>query len=431
MQVTVAKLSDVVVTVNVEIPVGQVDAEIEKAYAEIRKTAKMEGFRPGKVPMQLVKSAYRDTMREKVVRHLCETTFSQAVAEQKLIQCSIPTFKCDLLEQGTPFKYSAMFEVMPEICVKDYTELPVTKKKHQPDPELVEAELRRMQSGMAELIPVGDDDAVGNDHTVFFDYTFSVEGHPDMDASAKGAMLETGTGSERIWPGFEEQLIGMKRGESKEIRVPQPAAAEGREGVFQVTVTDIRRKELPELDDEFAKRCGEYETMEALREKMTAYFREQESDRIEFELHERLIKAMIERNPLEVPQAMVNAHLDHMLESYKHRLESNQEQLAEFDEEGFRERLRNSAEKKVKGDLLLMALVEKEHLVATDEDLARRYEEIAAGDGGKLEEVRKYYASNSQAMDALLTDIKMGKAIGFLQDHAVITEVEPAEAPAS
>jgi trigger factor len=430
---TVVEINEVITKVSIEIPTDQVDAEIEKAYAEIRKKASIDGFRDGKAPMQLVKSTCSDMMQEEVMQHFFNKTFYKALDDHKISPISIPTFTWDVLEQGTPFKYSAMFEVMPEIHVKDYTGLTVRTEKFLPNPEIIEEEIRRMQLNMAQCIPVDADTVVGNDHTVFFDYSFSVEGNPDMDASAKGAMLELGTGADRMLPGFEKQLIGMKCGESKEIRVPQHAAAEGREGVFRVTVTKIERKELPELNDELAKQCGEYETMEALREKMTEHFQKQELDRIEFDLHERLIKALIERNPLEVPQSMVNALLDHMLENYNYRLKSegSTREMTELDDQNFRFRFRDSAEVKVKGDLLLTALVEKENLVVTEEDLVQRYKLIAADNSGNPEQIREFYESNSEALNLLLEDIKVGKAIRFLQDRAVITEVEPAELHAS
>ena len=429
MQVSFVDVTDVVTTVSVEIPADQVDTEIEKTYAEIRKQAAIEGFRPGKVPMKLIKSTYSEAMCKEVMQHFYDKTFYRALDEHKISPISIPTVKWDVLKQGTPLKYSAMFEVMPEIRIKDYTGLMVTKEKFLPEPEIIEDEIRRMQLNMAELVPVDDDIVVSNDHTVFFDYSFTVEGYPDMDASAIGAMLEVGVGSGRMLPGFEEQLIGMKCGDSKEIRVPQHAEAEGSEGVFQITVNEIMRKELPELDDELARRCGEYGSMEMLREKMTEYFQKQQLDRIEFELQELLVKTLIENNPLEVPQCMVNAQLDHMLESYKNRQkgEGSTREMAEPEDQNFLVRFRDAAEGKVKGDLLLMALVEKENLVDPDEDLARHYEQIAAGNSADLQQIREYFALNSEAMNSLLADIKMGKAIRFLQDNAVITEVEPAE----
>ena len=234
-------------------------------------------------------------------------------------------------------------------------------------------------------------------------------------------------------PGFEEQLIGMKCGDSREIRITLPEnyrnkEAAGKEGVFQVTVKEIKRKELPELNDEFAQQFGDYETMDQLRAKMSEYMEKQETERIENELKERVIQALIGKNPLDVPQSMVKRQLEHMLENLKNRLKSQHMsiEMMGLDEDGFRERFRESAEDKVKGGLLLMALVEKENISVSDDDLNARYEQIAGGNPDMLGRIREYYASNKNARNALVSEIKEDKAIRFLLDKAVVTEVDAA-----
>jgi trigger factor len=234
-------------------------------------------------------------------------------------------------------------------------------------------------------------------------------------------------------PGFEEQLIGMKCGDQKEIRITLPEDyrnkdAAGKEGLFRVTVKEIKLKELPELDDEFARQFGEYETLDQLRAKMAEYLEKQETERIENELKERVIQALIRKNPLDVPQSMVKRQLDHMLENLKNRLKSQRMsiEMMGMDDNGFRERFRDSAEDKVKGGLLLMALVEKENITANDDDLAERYELLAAGNPDMLGRIKEYYASNKAARNSLISEIKEDKAIRFLLDNAVVTEVDAA-----
>ena len=219
----------------------------------------------------------------------------------------------------------------------------------------------------------------------------------------------------------------------KEIRITLPEDyrnkdAAGKEGVFQVTVKEIKRKELPELDDEFAQQFGDYETMDQLRAKMAEYLEKQETERIENELKERVIQALIQKNPLDVPQSMVKRQLDHMLENLKNRLKSQRMsiEMMGLDDDGFRLRFRDSAEDKVKGGLLLMALVEKENITASDDDLAERYEQIAAGNPDMLGRIKEYYSSNKNARNSLISEIKEDKAIRFLLDKAVVTEVDAA-----
>jgi len=431
MQVTVETVNPVTKKVSIEIPAERVDAEIEKAYSGIQKKAKLQGFRPGKAPMQLIKRTYSDAMRDEVMRRFYEQTLFKALDEHKIEPIESPTIESDILEQGAPFKYSALVEIMPEILLKEYTGFAVSKEKFVLNPDNIEGEIRRMQENMGQLTPLGEDAVIENGHTVSVDYSFTVEGLPAESNTAEDAELEVG--SNRMLPGFEAQLVGMRCGEQKEIRVTLPedyrnTDAAGKEGVFQVTVKEIKSKELPELDDEFAQQFGEYETMDQLRAKMGEYLEKQETERIENELKERVIQALILKNPLDVPQSMVKRQLDHMLENLKSRLKGQHMSMdmMGLDDEGFRLRFRDSAEDKVKGGLLLMALVEKENISVSDEDLAERYEQISGGNPDMLGRIKEYYTTNKAARNSLISEIKEDKAIRFLLDNAVVTEVDAA-----
>ncbi len=431
MQVTVEAINPVTKKVSFEIPAERVDAEIEKSYAGIQKRAKLQGFRPGKAPLQLIKRTYSDAMRDEVMRRFYEQTLFKALDEHKIEPIDSPTIESDILEQGAPFKYSALVEIMPEILLNEYTGFEVSKETFTLNPDNIEGEIRRMQDNMAQLIPLDEGAATEIGHTVVMDYSFSVDGFPEESDAAENAELEVGTN--KMVPGFEEQLVGMKCGEQKEVRITLPESyrnteAAGKEGIFQVTLKEIKRKELPELDDEFAQQFGEYETLDQLRAKMAEYMEKQETERIEGELKERVIQALIQKNPLDVPQSMVKRQLDHMLENMKNRLKSQHMsiEMMGLDEEGFRLRFRDSAEDKVKGGLLLMALVEKENISVNDDDLAERYELLAGGNPDMLGRVKEYYASNKDARNSLTSEIKEDKAIRFLLDKAVVTEVDAA-----
>ncbi len=431
MQVTVEEVSPVSKKVSIEIPSELVDAEIEKVYAGIQKKAKLQGFRPGKAPMQLIKRNYTDAMRDEVMRRFFETTLFKALNEHKIDPVETPTIESEILEQGAPFKYSALVEVMPEILLKDYTGLAITKEKFVLNPDNIEGELKRMQENMAQLVPVEEGVQVQNGHTVILDYSFSIDGFPEETSNAEDAEVEVG--ANKLMPGFEEQLVGMKCGETKDITITMPEGyrtpeAAGKEGVFHVTMKEIKRKELPELNDDFAQQFGDYETIEQLRSKMAEYLEKQELERIENDQKERIISAMIEKNPLDVPQSMIKRQLDYMLENLKNRLKGQHMsmEMMGMDDEGFRNRFRDSAEDKVKGGLLLMALVERENISVNDEDLEQRYEQIATGNPDMLNRVKEYYTTNRNAKNALISEIKEDKAIRFLLDSAVITEVEAA-----
>lgn len=436
MQVNVEDISSVQKKVTIEIPVERVNEEIEKAYAAIQKKAKLQGFRPGKAPMQLIKRTYADAMRDDVMRRLYQQTLYKALDDHKVEPIDSPVIESDILEPGVPFKYSALCEVMPQILLNEYTGLVANKEKFVPKPENVDAELKRMQENMAQLIPLDEGAAIENGHTVSVDYSITVEGSPEENSGAQSAEVEVG--SNRLIPGFEEQLIGLKTGDSKEFTLDLPSAgddaeAAAKKGIFSITVKEVKRKELPELDNDFAQQFGEYDTIEDLRAKMVEYHEKHEKDRIENEFKERIIQDLIKRNPLDVPESMVKRQLDHMFENLKNRLKSQQMSLEMMglDADGFRARFRDDAIDKVRGGLLLMALVEKENISVSDEDLTAHYEKIAAGNAEMLDRIKEYYTANPNAKNSIISEIKEDKAISILIENAVVTEVDAEQLKAA
>ena len=436
MQVHVEDISSVQKKITIEIPAERVNEEIDKAYAAIQKKAKIQGFRPGKAPMQLIKRTYSDAMRDDVMRRFYQQTLYKALDEHKVEPLDSPTIESDILEPGVPFKYSAIIEVMPQILLNEYTGLTANKELYVFNQENIDGELKRMQENMAQLIPLEEDAAVENGHTVSVDYSISVEGSPGENSGPQSAEVEVGSG--RLLPGFEEQLIGLKTGEVKEFILDLPARdaeveSDAKKGVFTVSVKEIKRKDLPELNDEFAQQFGEYDTIEELRAKMVEYYEKHETERIDNEFKERIIQALIKKNPLDVPESMIKRQLDFMFENLKNRLKSQQMSLdmMGLDAEGFRARFRDDAIDKVRGGLLLMALVEKENISVSDEDLAAHYEKIAAGNEEMLGRIKEYYSSNQNAKNSIISEIKEDKAISYLIDHAVVTEVSAEQLKAA
>ncbi|MSN25874.1 MAG: trigger factor [Geobacter sp.] len=436
MQVSVEELSSVQKKINIEIPADRVNEEIEKAYSVIQKKAKIQGFRPGKAPMNLIKRTYSDAMRDDVMRRLYEQTLYKALSDNKIEPVDSPTIESDILEHGSAFKYSALVEVMPQIQLKDYTGLEVTKEKYTADEGSINGELARMQENMAQLVPADENCLIDNGHSVSVDYSFSVEGFPEESSVAEDAIVEVG--ANRLIPGFEEQLVGMKIGETKEFNLVLPdgyrnSEAAGKQGHFKVTIKEVKLKELPELNDEFAQQFGDYDTIADLRAKMVEYHEKHETERIENELKDRAIKALIEKNPLEVPESMVKRQLDYMLENLKNRLKGQQMSLdmMGLDDSGFKIRFREEAADKVRGGLLLMALVEKENITVSDDELNERYEKIAAGNPDMLNRIKEYYSSNTNAKNSIISEIKEDKALSLLIDSAIITEVDGSELTAA
>ncbi len=432
MQVQVEEINAVKRKVSVEVPAERVNAEIEKSFAGIQKKATLSGFRKGKAPLQMIKKFYRDAMQDEVMRRLYEQTLFAALDEHRIEPVDAPLIQeMPVVAEGIPFKYAALVEVMPQILLNDYKGLLVQKERYQEAPDAVDAEIERMRENMAQLMPV-EDDVVAAGQLVTVDYSFTVPGHPDEETNGQDAQIELGSG--RLLPGLEEGLLGMAVGETREIAVTLPedhtnAQLAGKSAFFTVTVKELKRKELPELNDDFAQQFGEFETLVEMRTKLSEMRAQQELERISTDLKVRVIDALIARNPLEVPDSMVRRQVEFMLENMKERLKSQRLsfEMMGLTEDAFKSRYWDEAAQKVKGGLLIMALVEKENIVVTDEEMEARYARIAAGNEEMLTRIREFYAAQANARNSLIAELKEEKAIAFLLELASITEVDASE----
>lgn len=431
MQVNVEELSSVKRKVSIEVPAETVSAEIEKTFVGIQKKATVSGFRKGKAPLAMVKRLYQGAMQEEVMRRLYEQTLFPALKDHNIEPVDAPMIDdMALIEAGTPFKYSALIEIMPQILLKDYKGLTVKKERYNASGTAVEDESARMRENMAQLVPV-EQGSVESGMVLTVDYSFVTEGDEDNAVSGQDASVEIGSG--KLLPGLEEGLIGMQIGETKGISVTVPETADpasaGKSGIFTITVKEMKRKELPELNDDFAQQFGEFDTMDDMRSKLAEMREQHELDRIGADFKTRVIDALIEKNPMEVPDSMVRRQLDFMLDNMKQRLKGQNMtfEMMGLTEDSFRQRFWDEAAQKVKGGLLVMALVEEENITVEDADLDARYEKLANGNPDLIERIKEFYSSQSNVKNSMYAEIKEEKAIDFLVQHATVSEVDAAD----
>lgn len=429
MQSNVESVSSIKKKINVEIPADKVSAEVDKAFAEIRKQAAIKGFRKGKVPMGVIEKQYGDHMADEVARTLVNDGYIKALDEHKLNPVDFPVIQKDPLKRGEPFKFSATIEVYPEVELKDYLGVEVEKEMLEADDEAaVAARLEQLRGNLAQLVPAPEGRAAELGDFVTFDFQGSIDGVPFEGGEGQDAQLELGSG--RFIPGFEEQMVGLAAGSETSIKVTFPedyhsAELAGKTADFALTIKDIKVKELPELDDDFAKEFGEFETLDELKAKLAEVNRAQEEQRITAELHSRLMKKLVEGHDFEVPEVLVDRQLDTLVESAKQRLASQRMtfEMLGTTEAGYRTQFRESARNQVKGDLILHAVAAKESIEVGEQDIAQRVQSIAASAGQDLEKVAAFYASNRDARTNLIFSIREELALQFLLDRAKIVEI--------
>ncbi|HEU0264759.1 MAG TPA: trigger factor, partial [Geobacterales bacterium] len=267
MQVTVEKVSSVARKLNFEIPAERVSTEIDTVFEKIRKNAAIKGFRKGKAPQHMIEKYYGERMAEDVLRNLVNESIFKALYDHKLSPVSTPVIEGGEVRRGESLVYSAVVEVMPEVEVKGYTGLEAEKEAFRDNTSVIEERLRQIQENMATVEPLTDPRPVVDGDMVTIDFAGFIGDEPIERGAGSDYQLQIGSG--QFIADLEQGIIGMSRGEERSIPVRFPDSygskeLAGKEANFKVTVKEISVRRLPELDDQFARQLGEFETMDQL-----------------------------------------------------------------------------------------------------------------------------------------------------------------------
>lgn len=432
MNFTVENVNSVKKRISFEIPAERVDSEYEKVFQKVAKNAALKGFRKGKVPRPVVEKYFSERIADEVLRNLVGETCYRTLYENSIMPVGVPEIEGGEVVRGEPLKYAAVVEVVPEIDPSGYKGLKLRKEAFTSDPTVIDGRLEQMRQGMAQLKPAAEGKEVGDGDFVTIDFTGFLDGVAFENGAAEDYQLEIGSG--QFVPGFEEQLKGMKEGEAREIAVTFPEAygnsdLAGKDVTFQILLKGIKVKEVPPLDDDFARECGDFDSLAELRAKMTEIYEKQEQERVASDLRDALVTALIEANPIDVPEVLVEKQLASMMESAKRRLAMQKLsfEMVGMDEQGFRARYSDTAKKRVQGMLLMDAVAKKENLSVDNAELESRFEIMAGQSGDDPAKVKAYYQGNAEALGSLRMMIMEEKAVDLMLESAEVTEV-PAEA---
>jgi trigger factor len=428
MKVSVEQIGEITSRVKVELPEEAVSRQLKKAYNRLNRSAKVRGFRPGKVPLTILKRHYGDQVNHEVGLELVNDSLMEAVEQTGMEVVSQSDLDREPLQEGEPFRYSFVVEVIPQVHAQDYKNIPAKRAPVDVSDEEVAAELdlRRQENFHLRSLEVPRPIRQG-DHAVL-DFKTFVDGKPISDGEARGFHLEVG--SNRFNPEFENELLGASKGEEREILVSFPVDygnknLAGKKAAFQVAVKDIKEKVLPELNDEFAKNLGKFESLEDLRSAIRQELESSKRKRIDDEVWVQICDELLKRNPFQVPKGMVEQELQRMLDTVRFRLSSQNITLeqAGMDENTFKERNRQMAEKRVRTSILLERISHQEELKISDEELEQGLHSAAEKMNQPFEKVRDFYLRNNM-MDSYRHQLLEEKVINFLENQADISEGE-------
>ena len=423
---TMEKLEGSKVKLTIEVAADEFEKAVEKAYLKTKKNFNVPGFRKGHAPRKVIENAYGWLVFfDDAFDIAYPEVYEAAVREHEITPVDRPEISILSCEQGAPVVFTAEVAVKPEVTLGAYKGIEVEKQEYNVTDEMVEAEIQKEREKIASTVEVTGR-AVADGDKVNLDYSGSVDGVKFDGGTAENQELTIGSGM--FIPGFEEQMVGMNVGEEKDITVtfPEQYHSEelaGKEAVFHVKVNAIEETVLPEADDEFAKDVSEFDTIAELRADKRKKLEEAAELRAKNQRENELIEKACENAAVEIPEAMLERQMDHILNDIRYRLSMQGISLEDYCKytgtsiEDMRKEMREDAAKRVKSQLVLEAIGKAEAVEAAAEEIEEKLNEYAAQFGDKAESFKTGLTDEDKLYFA--DQIVLDKTIALLMDNAV------------
>ena len=408
-----------------EVEAAKFDEAINKVYAKSAKYFNIPGFRKGKAPMEIVEKHYgSEIFYEDAFNEIVPEIYEKELKENNIEAVSKPDLDVTQIGKGQDLKFTAVVQIKPEVKLGKYKGITLKKVEYNVSDDDIEHELGHMAERNSRVVPVEDRSVENKDITVI-DFEGSVDGVKFEGGKAEGHELEIGSGS--FIPGFEEQIVGMKIGEEKDIKVKFPddyfsEDLKGKEAVFHVKLHEIKKKELPEINDDFAKDASEFETLAELKNSIKEKLEEENKNRAKYETEEEAIKEVCKNTEIDIPTGMIETELDNMVRDVETRLSyqgMNMEmylQMIGKTMEEFRKEGEEQAKEAVKTRLVLEQIIKDENIEADEKKVEERLEEMAKAYGKEAKELK----DNEMLMDYIKKQLAQEEAINFLVTNAKI-----------
>jgi trigger factor len=417
--------------VRVEIPTDVVNAEIDRIARDYSRKARVPGFRPGKAPTRVIKQRFKDQILHDVAHDLIPRAMDDALRERGVEPVDAPDIREVTVLEGQPLTFTASFDTVPAFEPGDYGTVAVRRPSTRVEDEAVEEAMQRLRVRAARFEPV---EGRGVDHgdTVALDLQRHAEAPPGGGGAESGAAdthndVTVELGAKANPPGFDEQLLGLEPGARKTFTLHYPAdyavaeLADTHVG-YTVTIKGVKRRVLPELDDEFAKDLGEFETLEALRARVREDLEHEARHAAERELRAGLMKQLAARVPFEVPASLVEREIDRRVQDFARRIIEQQidPRQAGVDWDAFRDSQREVAREAVASALVLDEVARREHLDATSEEVEQEIARFAERSGRAPAAVRAGLEKEG-GLSRIWAGLRREKSIDFLMARATIT----------
>ena len=426
MSLQVEKLEKNMAKLTIEVSAEEVEKALQAAYLKQRKNISVPGFRKGKVPRQMIEKMYGpEIFYDDAANALIPDAYAKAYDECELEIVSQPSIDVVQLEKGKAFIFTAEVATKPEVTLGEYKGLKVDKVSTRVTAKEVDAKLEEEQKKNARTITVEDRPVQDGDEVVL-DFEGFVNGVAFAGGKGENYPLTIGSGS--FIPGFEEQLIGAETGKEVEVNVTFPEeyhAPElaGKEAVFKCTVHEIKVKELPELDDEFAAEVSEFDTLDAYKADIKAKIKEEKASEGKRKKEDQAVEKAVANATMEIPEAMIDTQVQQMIQEFSQRMQSQgltMEQYFQFTgmtAAKMREEMRPQAVKRIETRLVLEAIAKAEKIEITDEKVEEEIAKMAEMYGMEVEKLKEYMGEDEK--EQMKADMAVQEAVTFLVDNAV------------
>ena len=426
MKTKVEKLENSKLKLEITVDEEEIKVGMERASRELAKKVKVPGFRKGKVPRNVIEARFgKGAIMEEALDNILPEAYAKAVEENGIEPIDTPEINIVEADPEKPLVFEATVQLRPQAELGVYKEVEVEKEDYEVTEDDVDRAIERLRERHSTMVTVEDRPAESGDQLVI-DFKGFLEGEAFEGGTAEGYSLELGSGS--FIPGFEEQLIGTNPKEEKDVNVvfPEDYHAEqlaGKEVVFKVTVHEMKKKVYPELDDEFAKTAGDFESLQELKDDMKNNLVKTAEETISRNFENAVLTKVVEDAKVEVPNVMIEKRADRMMDQMTEDLkrqglsmEDYQKYLSKTEEE-LREDMKPNAEREVRTELVLEAVVKAEGIETAEDDIAAEIEKIAQAYSQEAETVRQAFESQG-TLPLIEENLRMRKAISFLTDHA-------------
>jgi len=407
---------------TIEVEQTQVEDAVDQAFKKVVKQVNLPGFRKGKIPRQIFEARFGvESLYQDALEILFPKVYGQAVRETGIDPVDRPEVDVDQMGKGQNWVIKATVTVKPEVQLGDYKGVSIEPKEFAVNEEEIDAELKRMQDRVV-VLEVVEDGVVQNGDQANIDFEGFVDGVAFEGGKGDNYDLEIGSGT--FIPGFEDQVVGMKKDEEKDVVVTFPEdyhskELAGKEATFKVKVNDIKRKNLPPLDDEFAKDVSEFDTLDELKADIKNKLEKKaEEDKDNYE-RQAIIEKVSENATIDIPEIMIEHEVDHMFKDFEQRLMYqgiNLELYFQFSgqtEDQLREQMKEDATKRVRNSLTLEAISKVENVEVTDEEVEEEIKNLAEMYQRPVEEIREFFAGRDQ-LEGVMNDIRIRKTIDLL-----------------